>query len=87
MTTIARLRRQRQRERRATYRDYDVIWLSLFVGVPLLAALVAYLIGMQMFRECRVQVSFLVCVYRQMQPVQVRQAVPKAFYRAFEEGR
>lgn len=97
MTTIARLRRQRERERRATFRDDDIIWLSLFVGVPIVAALVSYLIGVQLFRECRISVNFLVCVYRQVhvsvparQPVaHVRQAVPRAFYRAFleEEGR
>jgi hypothetical protein len=87
MTALARLRRTRQRERRATFRDSDIIWLSLFVGVPLLAAMVAYLLGVQMFRECRISVNFLVCVYRQIQPVApVRQAVPKAFYQAFEEG-
>lgn len=89
MTAIARLRRQRQRERRATFRDWDVVWISLFVVLPPLAALVAYVLGtlpLRIVRQWRgLQVTLTVEWMRQER--QVRHQVPVAFYRAFERER
>ena len=93
MTAIARLRRQRQRERRATFRDWDVVLLSLFVGLPVLAAFVAYVLGTLPLRIVRrwrgLTVTFTLEWAEQKQVRRVRQLVPAAFYRAFseEEGR
>jgi len=83
MTTSARLRRARQRERRATFRDWDILLLSVFVGLPIMAAIVAYLIRLDMVPQWGLSVTFMVCVYRQVE----RQKVPVAFYRAFEGGK
>lgn len=92
MTTIARLRRQRQRERRHTFRDSDVLFLSLFLVVPPLAALVAYVIGsipFRLLRQWRGMSITLTIEWAKPTSARVRrrserQPVPVAFYRAFQ---